>query len=293
MGVDPSAELGQTHLAVLRGERETSEARAAPGRLPAQLTSFVGRQEELRLLAGLLESARLVTVVGPGGVGKTRLVVEAMSRHRAHRRGRARLVSLAAVNTADGLVEAVLGTLSLAGSPPVGTPLERVVTLLAGGEGVLVLDNCEQISGAVAEFAGQLLQRQPDLAILATSREPLEVMGEALCRLGPLDLPPVDAGPDRASASAAVRLFLDRTARLRPGRVDHGAGRRHRAPTRRTAAGPGAGRGTTADHRWRCSAPRPSCTAAPERSNAPIKSSIEWRRSPASCTGRPGPPPSG
>ncbi|MEV0618755.1 BTAD domain-containing putative transcriptional regulator [Nonomuraea sp. NPDC050404] len=222
LGVDPSKDLCTTHLAVLRGERESPEApqvrpHAVPGRLPAQLTSFVGRQEELRLLTGLLESSRLVTVVGPGGAGKTRLAVEVVRRHRAHQRGRAWLVALAAVNTADGLVEAVLSTLSLAGAQPAGTPLERAVNLLSGGEGVLVLDNCEQISGAVAEFAGQVLERQPDLAILATSREPLEVMGEALCRLGPLGLPPAHADPDRASASAAVRLFLDRAAAVRPG----------------------------------------------------------------------------
>ncbi|WP_188196880.1 BTAD domain-containing putative transcriptional regulator [Nonomuraea sp. SYSU D8015] len=222
LGVDPSEDLRETYLAVLRGEREYPQARqarphAVPGHLPAQLTSFVGRQEELRLLAGLLESSRLVTVVGPGGVGKTRLAVEAVSRHRVHQRGRAWLVSLTAVNTADGLVEAVLSTISLAGAQPAGTLLERVVNLLAGGEGVLVLDNCEQISGAVAEFAGQLLERQPGLTILATSREPLDVIGEALCRLGPLGLPPAHADRDRASASAAVRLFLDRAGAVHPG----------------------------------------------------------------------------
>jgi predicted ATPase len=169
------------------------------------------------LLAGLLETSRLVTVVGPGGVGKTRLVVEAVSRHRAHRRGRVWLVPLAGVTTAAGLPEAVLGTLGVADAQPSGTPLERVVNLLAGGEGVLVLDNCEQISGPVAEFAGQLLERRPDLTILATSREPLEVMGETLCRLGPLELPPAHADPARAGESAAVLLFLDRAAAVRPG----------------------------------------------------------------------------
>lgn len=221
LGVDPSEELRRTHLAVLRGELAVPEARqaqpaAARGRLPAQLTSFVGRDEKLRLLAELLETSRLVTVVGPGGVGKTRLAVEATGRHRSHQRGRVWLVPLAAVSSADGLVEAVLGTLSVAEVQPPGTPLERVVNLLAGGEGVLVLDNCEQIAGAVARFAGQLLERQPDLTILATSREPLEVMGEALCRLGPLDLPPAHADAAVARESAAVRLFLDRATAVRP-----------------------------------------------------------------------------
>ncbi|SEG88575.1 Predicted ATPase [Nonomuraea solani] len=258
LGIDPSAELRETHLAVLRGEahlavphseREPREARpagpggaaeprrAGPGRLPAPLTSFVGRAEELRLLAEALESARLVTVVGPGGVGKTRLAVEAAGRHRAHRRDRVWLVPLAGVTTADGLPEAVLGTLGPAdgrpsgaapdGTQPDGTapdvtqphvmPLDRVIDLLAGDEGVLVLDNCEQISGAAAEFARHLLERRPNLTILATSREPLEVMGEVLCRLGPLDLPPAHADRDRAARAAAVRLFLDRAAAVQPG----------------------------------------------------------------------------
>ncbi|MFI6324985.1 BTAD domain-containing putative transcriptional regulator [Nonomuraea sp. NPDC050556] len=219
LGVDPSADLREAHLAVLRGEVAIPEPAMPPGRLPAPLTSFVGREEELRLLAGLLETSRLVTVVGPGGVGKTRLAVEAVSRHRAHQRGRVWLVPLAAVDTAEGLAEAVLGTLRAAEALPSGTSLERVVNLLAGDEGVLVLDNCEQISGHVAEFAGQLLERQPYLTILATSREPLDVMGETLCRLSPLDLPPADADAVRARESAAVRLFLDRAAAVQPGFV--------------------------------------------------------------------------
>ncbi|MFI6817268.1 BTAD domain-containing putative transcriptional regulator [Nonomuraea sp. NPDC050328] len=221
LGVDPSEDLRKTHLAVLRGELDAPEPEqarpeAAQGRLPAPLTSFVGRQDELRLLAGALESSRLLTVVGPGGVGKTRLAVQAASRHRAHQRGRVWLVSLAAAHTADELVAAVLGTLSMTDAQPAGPPLERMVALLAGGEGVLVLDNCEQISGAVAELAGRLLERLPYLKILATSREPLEVMGETLCRLGPLDLPATPAEADRASA---VRLFLDRAAAVQPGFV--------------------------------------------------------------------------
>ncbi|MFC9893794.1 BTAD domain-containing putative transcriptional regulator [Nocardia sp. NPDC127579] len=221
LGVDPCEELRNTYLAVLRGELASPEpapvpSAVLPGRLPAQLTSFVGRTDELKSLAGLLEGARLVTIVGPGGVGKTRLAIGAVSRHRAHQRGRVWLVSLAAVHTPDGLIEAVLGAVAVAEAQPVGSPLERVVSLLAGDEGVLVLDNCEQISGPVAEFAGHLLERQPYLTILATSREPLEVMGETLCRLGPLDLP---ADADRAADSGAVQLFLDRAAAVRPGLV--------------------------------------------------------------------------
>ncbi|MEV6229044.1 BTAD domain-containing putative transcriptional regulator [Saccharopolyspora shandongensis] len=222
LGVDPSAEVREAHLAVLRGatNRQAARPESAPGRLPAPLTAFVGRDDELELLAELVETSRLVTVLGPGGVGKTRLAVEAASRHRAHRRGRLWLVPLAGVSGPDSVADAVLGVLSspdgrLSGGQ--GDPLDRVVELLGGGESVLVLDNCEHVVGAAAEFARQLLERQPQLTILATSRESLEVMGEALCRLGPLDLPRHRADPADASRSAAVRLFVDRAAAVRPG----------------------------------------------------------------------------
>lgn len=210
LGIDPSQELRTAHLAVLRGEREVPRARAepAPGRLPAPLTSFIGRDDELKLLSGLVETSRLVTVVGPGGVGKTRLALEAASRHRTHRRGRVWLVSLAGT---DVVTEAVLGGLSSPGARPVGggsaDPVDRVAELLGGGEAVLVLDNCEHLVAAAAEFAGRLLERQPSLTILATSREPLNIIGEAICRLGPLPQP------------AAMRLFTDRATAVRPGIV--------------------------------------------------------------------------
>ncbi|TDD50120.1 BTAD domain-containing putative transcriptional regulator [Saccharopolyspora elongata] len=223
LGVDPSAEVREAHLAVLRGgtNRPAARPESAPGRLPAPLTTFVGRDDELALLAELMQTSRLVTVLGPGGVGKTRLAVEAASRHRAHRRGRLWLVPLAGVSGPGSVADAVLGVLSspdgrISGGGP-GDPLDRVVELLGGGEAVLVLDNCEHVVGAAAEFARQLLERQPQLAILATSRESLEVMGEALCRLGPLDLPRHRADPADASGSAAVRLFVDRAAAVRPG----------------------------------------------------------------------------
>ncbi|GCD47560.1 BTAD domain-containing putative transcriptional regulator [Streptomyces paromomycinus] len=224
LGVDPSPELREAHLAVLRGGAEPPAVRSgpAPGRLPARLTSFVGRDRETALLDRLLGTSRLVTVVGPGGVGKTRLAVEAASRHRAHRQGRLWLVPLAGARGADEVADAVLGTLSTPHAPrPSGDsrtePLDQVAELLGGGEAVLVLDNCEQAVDAVAAFAQGILERRPRLTVLATSREPLDVMGESLCRLGPLPLPPRGADPAEAAASAAVRLFVDRATAVRPG----------------------------------------------------------------------------
>ncbi|MFI9551389.1 BTAD domain-containing putative transcriptional regulator [Nonomuraea endophytica] len=210
LGVDPGQELREAHLAVLRGSYDRPAARAEP-RLPARLTSFVGRDEELRTVLTLMEGSRLVTVVGPGGAGKTRLAVEAVVRHRAYRDGRLWFVPLAGVETADRLADAVLGALRSADlRPPDGRslpadPAGQVAELLAGGEAVLVLDNCERLVDGVAELVYALLGRLPYLIVLAVSREPLAITGEALCPLGPL------------GREAAVRLFTDRALSVRPG----------------------------------------------------------------------------
>jgi predicted ATPase/DNA-binding SARP family transcriptional activator len=249
LGVDPGAELRQVHLAMLRGELDPPVARPrlVPGRLPAQLTGFAGRDVELRLLAGRFAAARLVTIVGPGGVGKTRLAIEAAARHPAHEQGRVWFVPLAGmgvpagiawpgqestpnrVSTADRtdmadpagaageIAGAVLGVLSAAQVRLDGGRqgvLDQLVELIGPEAAVLVLDNCEHLVAAAAKFADLLLERLPRLTILATSREPLAITGEALCRLGPLELP---TGIAMAGDSAAVRLFVDRAQAVRPG----------------------------------------------------------------------------
>ncbi|OLF07896.1 hypothetical protein BU204_35340 [Actinophytocola xanthii] len=217
LGVDPAAELRQVHLAMLRGELEpvVARPRLLRGWLPARLTSFLGRDAELELLAGQLAAARLVTVVGPGGVGKTRLAVEAAARHRAEDQGRVWFVPLAATSgEVGGAVLAVLGT---AGVRPEGGrqgALDNLVELIGPEPAVLVLDNCEHLVEEAAELADRLLERLPRLSVLATSREPLAVTGEALCRLGPLELP---TAPTAVGEAAAVRLFVDRARAVRPG----------------------------------------------------------------------------
>ncbi|GAB3005854.1 winged helix-turn-helix domain-containing protein [Amycolatopsis acidiphila] len=213
LGVDPSAELQQTHLAVLRGELTKPRPEHDP--LPARLTSFVGRERELALLASSLRSARLVTLAGPGGAGKTRLATEAAVQHPAYLRGRVWFVALASVRDAGdvtGAVLAALGSLdmrllnSTSSLHPV-EPLDRIAELVGGSEGLLVLDNCEHLISAAAELAHDLLTRLPNLRILATSREALAITGELLCQLGPLEDP------------EAVRLFTERAATVRPGFV--------------------------------------------------------------------------
>ncbi|MGV9338419.1 BTAD domain-containing putative transcriptional regulator [Streptomyces sp. NPDC003688] len=225
LGVDPSAELREIHLVLLRGELETpaERAEAAPSRLPARLTSFVGRDAELNRLAGQLDRGRLVSIVGPGGAGKTRLSLEAATRDRAHARGRVWFVPLAGVSAPDQLADAVLGALGStdgrlydAGQGQRATPVERMAGLFGSGDALLLLDNCEHLVEAAAELASELLDQIPDLRILATSREALAITGESLCHLGPLDMPMGSPEPAEAVRSPAVRLFVDRATGVRP-----------------------------------------------------------------------------
>ncbi|MGN9843923.1 BTAD domain-containing putative transcriptional regulator [Nonomuraea sp. H19] len=221
LGIDPSPELQEVHLALLRGEldRPVAQPQAASSRLPARLTSFIGREGELGRLAELMAASRLVTIVGPGGAGKTRLSLEAVTRDRAYQRGRVWFVPLASVSAPEQLTDAVLGALGGlfgAGQPQQAAPMDRVVERLDVGDAVLLLDNCEHLVEAAAELAEQLLDRLPQLRILATSREPLAINGEALCHLGPLDVPAGEPELAAAAGAAAVRLFVDRAASVRP-----------------------------------------------------------------------------
>ncbi|MFI6602648.1 BTAD domain-containing putative transcriptional regulator [Nonomuraea sp. NPDC050536] len=223
LGADPSPELRAVHLAILRGDQQREQA-ARPG-LPTQLTSFVGRELELARLAEL-GPARLITITGPGGTGKTRLALE----YAAARPGEACFVDLSLVDDPGQVAPAVLGALGLResglGPPAPGGPgaAERLVAALAGQELLLVLDNCEHVVDAAATLARRLLAACPGLTVLATSREPLGLTGEHLLPLQPLPLPAEPPGEvDAALAYPAVRLFTDRAAAVRPGfRVETG-----------------------------------------------------------------------
>ncbi|MCR6481483.1 winged helix-turn-helix domain-containing protein [Amycolatopsis sp. OK19-0408] len=222
LGVDPSAELREIHLAALRGE--FAPPSPVTDRLPTRLTTFVGREDELKLLAELLGGARLVTLIGPGGAGKTRLATEAASRHPAQQHGRVWFAALAGVRDPDDLAGTLLGALEVRDIRSTETdvhrrpldPLEQAVEVLGGAEALLVLDNCEHVVDAAARLADELLQRAPRLRILATSREPLAITGETLCPLGPLPVPAERAAPAEAAELDSTRLFLDRAAAVRP-----------------------------------------------------------------------------
>jgi predicted ATPase/DNA-binding CsgD family transcriptional regulator len=179
-------------------------AGAVHGLVPA-LTSVVGRAAAVEEVAALLDRYRLVTVTGPGGVGKTRLageVAQGVADRFADGAWLAELAPVADAEQVPAVVAAALGVREQPGVPAVAV-LARV---LARQELLLVLDNCEHVIGAAAGLCAGLLAAADDVRVLATSREPLAVAGEARYRLAPLELP----GSDDPVGSEAVMLFADR-----------------------------------------------------------------------------------
>jgi predicted ATPase/DNA-binding CsgD family transcriptional regulator len=175
---------------------------------PAELTSFIGRAGPVREVAGLLERHRLVTVTGPGGSGKTRLAGEVARGVSGRYADGVWLVELAAVADPDQVAAVVAVALGVRDEPGVAAA-EAVARVLARQQLLLVLDNCEQVIGAAAQLCAGLLAAADDVKILATSREPLAVAGEARYRLAPLALPDLDDLAEAARAEAVV-LFADR-----------------------------------------------------------------------------------
>jgi predicted ATPase len=178
---------------------------------PAALTSFIGRARALREVAGLLEEYRLVTVTGPGGVGKTRLAGQVAGQVAGRFTDGAWLAELAAVRDPAQVAAVVAAALGIRERPGVAAA-EAVARMLAWRQLLLVLDNCEHVIGAAAELCAGLLAACDDVRVLATSREPLAVAGEARYRLGPLTLP-APGDPADAAGSESVALFADRARR--------------------------------------------------------------------------------
>ncbi len=182
---------------------------------PVALTSFVGRAQAVAEVAGRLSQCRLVTMTGPGGAGKTRLAGEVARRVAGRFADGVWLAELAAVRDPDQVTAAVAAALGIRDLPAVAAA-DALAGALARRQLLLVLDNCEQVIGAAAELCGRLLLGADEVRVLATSREPLRIAGEARYRLGPLTLPePGD--PAAAAGSEAVTLFADRAARADPG----------------------------------------------------------------------------
>jgi len=242
LGIDPSPELRRLHQAILVQdptlEAPAGTAGARPHNLPERLTSFVGRDAELGEVARLVGQARLVTVTGPGGAGKTSLAVELARRSAGGQPDGVWLVELAALRDPELVAEAVAAAVGLdaepaeAGDRPL-PPVERLAGFVADKELLLVLDNCEHLVSACAGLVRRLLQAGPALRVLATSREVLGAPGEVVWPIPPLGVPaPAEGHAEPAAAGLtpevlvgydAVRLFVERAVAADPSFVLDGA----------------------------------------------------------------------
>ena len=219
-----------------------------PGSLPADATSFVGRRRELAEARKKLATARLVSLVGPGGVGKTRLAIRISTDLGRGFPGGAWMAELAELRDPVLVGNAVMAALGLR-DQAAADPLALLRSYLKDKELLLVLDNCEHLLEAAAQLVSEVIRAAPGVRVIATSREPLSVAGEHVLPVPPLDLPSPDAAEPlaRLRQNEAVMLFVERAAAA-SGRFEltagqSGGGGRAVPPARRAAPGDRAGRG--------------------------------------------------
>jgi predicted ATPase/DNA-binding SARP family transcriptional activator len=224
LGADPSPELSALHVALLRGELGRREENRKTN-VRAELTSFVGRDDDVAAVRELITEHRLTTLVGPGGSGKTRLATETARTLTGDLPDGVWLVELAAIGAekgegeVGGVAQATLAALglrdALLGAAPSADVADGLIAAIREREALLILDNCEHVIEAAAKFADRVLGEGRRLRILATSREPLGITGEALWQVEPLALPEGDASPGEIASSPAVRLLRDRAGAVR------------------------------------------------------------------------------
>lgn len=214
LGADPAPWIRELHTNILREVAPPRHGWSNP-----YLTRFFGRERELESIGSLLERTRLVTLFGPGGVGKTRTAAEFASRGEEGDR-QVYFVELAVAREENGVIDALAAAAGIGGGPlAVGqdlgpSRLSQVFSAFSGSRALLVLDNCEHLVDDIAAVLVRLLAHCPQLCVLATSREPLAVNGEALISLDPLGLPEGD--PRR---STAVAMFVELASLADPGLV--------------------------------------------------------------------------
>jgi predicted ATPase/DNA-binding SARP family transcriptional activator len=218
LGADPSPELSAVHVALLRGELGW-QAEDRKTNLRAELTSFVGRDADVAVVRKLVADHRLTTLTGPGGSGKTRLATETARTLLGDLPDGAWLVELAALGAGGDVAQATIAALglrdALLADAPSAEPADRLVAAIRDREALLILDNCEHVIEQAAAFAHQVLGQCRRLRILATSREPLGITGEALWLVEPLALPAAGASRGEIESAAAIRLLRDRAGAVR------------------------------------------------------------------------------
>ena len=192
--------------------------RTTPHNLPLELSSLVGRSLEVRDVGRLIADNRLLTLVGPGGSGKTRLALAVASGIAHDFQDGTWLVELVPLSDPDLVPQAVASVLGVRGTPGAAL-VDSLRVRLASEETLLILDNCEHLVGACADLAEALLGSCPDLRVLATSREALGVSGETLYPVPPLSLPDLRHLQDAEGLARyeAAELFVERSRAVRPG----------------------------------------------------------------------------
>lgn len=224
LGLDPSADTLDLERRILADDptllRDQPARGASDGDRPyapiPDATRFVGRDADLESLGRLLERQRLVTLVGPGGVGKTRLALRLAATSDPRGDRGPYLVELAGARDEQGAVQTIAAALDVQQRQHLSLEA-TLVEFLRDREALIVLDNCEHLVDAIAPFAALLRDTCPGVTVLATSREPLGLAGEHTWQVSPLGIPrPDDRSPDSVGASEAVQLFVDRASAAHP-----------------------------------------------------------------------------
>jgi len=209
LGLEPGEELQALERAVLRHDVAPRPSAALRHNVPAPLTSFVGREDELADIAELLRLHRLLTLTGVGGTGKTRLALEAAADQVGAWAGGVWLVDLSAYDAPRSAMSAVAGVLGVPDRPDAST-LDCLVEHLRDEELLIVLDNCEHLVSACALLVHEVLRVSPSVRVLATSRIPLGASGEIDYAVEPLPTPTDDRTDDEMATFSSVRLFVER-----------------------------------------------------------------------------------
>lgn len=218
LGIDPSPRLQALEEQVLVQDPTLAVAAALPRRrssLPAERTQLIGRSIDLAEVEDRLATGRLVTLVGAGGAGKTRLAIRIAHRYLERSTDGAAFVDLSAAIDRDGLGSHLLAALRL--SNVAGhSAISSVVQAVGDRDMLIVVDNCEHLIDAVAAAVDKLVETSTRLRLLITSREPLGLAGEKLWRVNPLPTPSPSAGFDEMASSDSVRLFIERASDAAP-----------------------------------------------------------------------------
>jgi predicted ATPase len=187
-----------------------------PGNLPAQVSSFIGRQADVARVSKALETSKVVTITGVGGVGKTRLALQVAADVLPGYRDGAWLVELASLRDAAGVADAVAEVLRVTGRGRQSVE-DSLLEMLAQKQSLLVLDNCEHVLGALAPLVSRIERHCPAIAILATSREGLAIDGEQILALPPLDAGQPDEDIEQLVHTDAISLFVERARQVKAG----------------------------------------------------------------------------